>query len=98
MACCYVLYSQTLSRHYVGACNGPLEERIRKHNDHSYGNHRFTARAKDWSLVLELIAEDYPHAVRIERHIKRMKSAVFIQNLIRYPELRKRVIDQTKSN
>jgi putative endonuclease len=46
-------------------------------------------------MFLELKAVDYPHAIRMEKHIKKMKSKVFIQNLKKYPELRKKLFQRT---
>ncbi len=45
---CYIIFSKKLDRFYIGACHDDLYSRIQKHNDHSYGNHRFTAKANDW--------------------------------------------------
>ncbi|MDA3818702.1 MAG: hypothetical protein PF486_15070, partial [Prolixibacteraceae bacterium] len=57
-------------------------KRLEKHNNHSYGNHRFTAKANDWVVFLIIEARDYPHAIiRIERKIKAMKNRKYIQNL-----------------
>ncbi len=28
---CYILYSKTLDRYYIGHCEAPLEERLRRH-------------------------------------------------------------------
>ncbi|MDV3309873.1 MAG: GIY-YIG nuclease family protein [Cyclobacteriaceae bacterium] len=41
---CYILFSNSLNRFYTGISR-ELNERILKHNDHSYGNNRFTAKA-----------------------------------------------------
>jgi putative endonuclease len=55
-----------------------------------------TASASDWELVLFLESLDYSHALRIEQKIKRMKSSRYIANLQKYPELREKVIQETK--
>jgi len=96
-ACCYIIFSQKLNHFYTGTCHENLTERIRKHNDHSYGNHRYTAAANDWSLFLEIPAHDFPHAARMERSIKSMKSSVYIQNLKKYPELLQKLFDKTSN-
>ena len=93
--CCYILYSKKLSRFYIGACQDSLEDRIKKHNDHTYGNHRFTAAANDWSLFLRIGVMDYAHAIRLERKIKTMKSSKYIQNLKKYPELIQKILLET---
>ncbi len=54
MVCCYILFSQKLNRFYIGATQDSLEDRIKKHNTRSYGNHRFTAKADDWELFLSI--------------------------------------------
>ncbi len=47
-ATCYILHSPTLNKFYIGVTQSELDSRIKKHNEHSYGNHRFTAQANDW--------------------------------------------------
>jgi putative endonuclease len=84
---CYIIFSSTLNRFYIGALQEDLLERIKKHNDHSYGEHRFTAQASDWELFLFIECPSYAMAVRIERHIKDMKSSTYIKNLKKYPEM-----------
>jgi putative endonuclease len=48
-------------------------------------------------LFLSLEALDFSHAVRIERRIKSMKSRKYIENLYKYPELRRKLIKETGS-
>jgi putative endonuclease len=71
--CCYILFSETLSKFYTGACQKSLEERMAKHNTHFYGNRRFTAAASDWEFFLRIDAADYPHAFRLGRKINKMQ-------------------------
>ena len=96
-ACCYILYSKQTGKYYTGACHDDLAERIKKHNLHEYGKHRYTPIASDWELYLELPAKDYPHAIRLERLIKSMKSSKYIENLKKYPELVQKIIDQNSN-
>jgi len=49
--------------------------------------HRYTAKADDWSIYYVIECESYPQAVRIEKHVKRMKSRVYFENLVKYPEI-----------
>ncbi|MFZ5553095.1 MAG: GIY-YIG nuclease family protein [Bacteroidota bacterium] len=97
MFCCYILFSKKLNRYYVGACHNDLSERIKKHNEHFYGNLRFTSRASDWELFLTLEVSDYPEATRIEKHIKAMKSKIYIENLKKYPEMTEKLKNKYKS-
>ena len=94
-ATCYVLFSKKLNKFYVGATHDNVEHRQEKHNKHRYGNHRFTAKAMDWKVFLTFQANDYSHAIRMERKIKSMKSKTYIRNLKQYPELRQKLITQT---
>ena len=97
MNCSYVLYSEKLGRFYIGACHDDLESRIRKHNSHEYGNHRFTAKAGDWALFLTIHCESFSQAIRIEKHLKRMKSSVYLKNLKKYPEGVEKLKEKYKS-
>ncbi len=94
---CYILFSKKLNKFYIGATNESAEKRLIKHNEHCYGNQHYTAIAKDWEIFLSLEAIDYPHAIRMERKIKSMKSKTFIRNLKQYSELRKKLIIQTST-
>jgi putative endonuclease len=85
--CCYILWSNTLGRFYIGACQENLQQRIDKHNNHSYNEVHFTDSADDWELFLKIDAVDFAQAVRLERKIKAMKSKVYILNLKKYPEM-----------
>lgn len=85
MNSCYIIFSKKLNRFYIGVCHDDLTERIKKHNDHSYGLHRFTAKASDWELFLRIECSSHTQALKIEKHIKNMKSKVYINNLLIYP-------------
>ena len=95
-AFCYILFSQKLNVFYTGASQDDIEGRIHKHNTGYYGNDKFTAKTDDWVLFILLEADDFAHAVRIERKIKAMKSAKYIRNLLKYPEMVLKIINKTK--
>ncbi len=94
---CYILFSQKLNKFYVGVTTDDIHVRITKHNESQYGNHRYTSTADDWELYLDIVVEDFAHAVRMERKIKSMKSSKYIQNLKKYPELLEKIRLETKS-
>ena len=96
MCCCYILHSNKLDRYYVGVTCENLEDRIKKHNNRSYGSHRYTAVSNDWLLFLHIDAEEYSQAIRLERKIKSMKSRKYIENLKRYPDLIEKIKRETK--
>ncbi|RXG14374.1 GIY-YIG nuclease family protein [Leeuwenhoekiella aestuarii] len=85
----YILFSEKLDRFYTGETTD-LDKRIAFHMD-SPAN-KFTAKAKDWKLFLQFQCECKPQALKIERHIKNMKSKTYIRNLLKYPE----IIDKLK--
>ncbi len=83
----YILYSRTLERHYVGSTELLPQDRLFLHNTKYYGQDKFTAAANDWSIILEIPCPSISIARKIEKHIKNMKSKVYIHNLQRYPEM-----------
>ncbi len=78
---CYILYSPSLDRYYIGASRDAVSVRLARHNSGYYGSKSFTSKASDWELYFELHADDYAHAVRMEDFIKSMKSRKYIENL-----------------
>jgi putative endonuclease len=94
--CCYILWSEKLKRFYIGATQDSLENRIQKHLSGFYEGQSFTKKAEDWKLVLSISADDFNHALRIERKIKSMKSSKYIKNLIQYLELIDKIVLATK--
>jgi putative endonuclease len=97
MANTYIIYSPLIDKYYIGACYQDLQKRIKNHNLGKYGSKTFTAQTQDWKLFLSFQCADYSHAVRLERKIKSMKSRKYILNLLKYPELRNKVLAETKN-
>jgi putative endonuclease len=93
MAIVYVLYSFTLDKFYIGASTLTIEERIVNHND-LYYNDKFTSKGIPWTLFWHIGVKDMQLATRIERHIKDMKSKVYIQNLKKYPEMGEKLVNK----
>jgi putative endonuclease len=91
---CYILYSGSLQKYYVGATQD-LVNRLEKHHSGDYGSEHYTAKAKDWVLFLEIQVSNMAHAIRLERKIKRMKSSRYIENLKKYPELFEKIVTET---
>lgn len=94
---CYILFSQKLDKFYVGVTTDDIHERIAKHNESKYGQHRYTSTVDDWVLFLDIVVEDFAHAVRMERKVKAMKSSKYIQNLKKFPELLEKIVIETMS-
>lgn len=90
MATVYILRSNALNKFYIGSCVN-LQKRLVHHKNNLFPN-SFTKQANDWTIFLEIPNLEYNQARKIEQHIKRMKSAKFIQNLKTYPELIEKTI------
>jgi len=91
MAAVYILYSQSLDKYYIGSCI-EVTERLDQHLSKIFPG-AFTTKANDWVIFFSLIDLSYKQARSIESHIKSMKSKKYIQNLKKYPELSKKLIN-----
>ena len=80
MAWVYILHSETLSRFYIGSTEQTPEDRLNKHLTNHSG---FTAKAKDWVIIYLEEFETISEARNRELSIKKWKSKVLIENLIR---------------
>ncbi|MCA6438638.1 MAG: GIY-YIG nuclease family protein [Sediminibacterium sp.] len=78
MAYLYIIYSERLNKHYVGACID-LERRLHEHN---IGHSKFTSTGIPWVLKYTEQFLDLPAAKKRERQIKSMKSRKYIEALI----------------
>ena len=83
----YILYSKKLDKFYIGATRLNPIIRKERHLLEYYGNSKYTARTSDWVLYYEIECSTFTQALKIENHIKRMKSKSYIKNLVQYPEM-----------
>ena len=74
----YILFSEKLRKYYVGS-TGNIELRLNQHNN---GHGNFTRTGTPWKLVYAEEFESVQLARQRERQIKKMKSKVYIENLI----------------
>ncbi|HEY9343034.1 MAG TPA: GIY-YIG nuclease family protein [Hanamia sp.] len=86
MIACYILYSSSLDKFYTGITQESVKNRLEKHNNSGYGNH-YTSHAKDWIIFLVISCSSVAQSMKIEKHIKKMKSKKYICNLKSYPEI-----------
>jgi putative endonuclease len=70
-----------------------LQKRLNHHN-HPIDPLKFTARGLPWEIFLFLPCQSKSQALKLERLIKSKKSRVFIENLRKYPELVRKIIEQ----
>jgi putative endonuclease len=88
----YILHSQKLNRFYIGYTSN-FDLRFDFHlNSNNQGN--FTSKADDWTIYLKIECQSKPQALALEKHIKKMKSKMYIQNLILYPEIVNKLLEK----
>ncbi len=83
---CYILHSPTLDQFYIGITTKSVDERLIQHNTSAYGE-KFTSKTQDWTIFLTIEGVCNSQMIQIEKHIKRMKSRVYIQNLKKHPDI-----------
>ena len=94
--CVYILFSEQLNRFYTGATSN-FDVRMYFHfND--IQTRKFTKKANDWQLFLKIDCSTRANALKIERHIKLMKSSVYINNLKKYPEMIDKLIARLQTD
>ena len=81
----YILHSQKLNRFYIGTTDNPANRFI-EHNTVKYED-SYTVKGIPWELVLVHPCKSSKNAYLIEKFIKRMKSKVFIQKIIDFPDI-----------
>ena len=82
---CYILFSESLNKFYVGYTSEGAINRLEKHNASLYGKH-FTSQAADWKIMLDIKCSNASVARNMELYIKKMKSRKFILKLINQEE------------
>lgn len=92
----YILHSQKLNRFYIGYSSN-FEQRFELHINDTQSR-KFTYNANDWSVYLKIDCTSKTQALTIEKHIKNMKSKVYIQNLLKYPEIIEKLLEKHKAS
>ena len=95
---CYILYSPSRDTFYVGSTSLKPEERLERHLALYYGLKKFTSRAKDWEIYHLIKSKSKIQSLKIERHIKKMKSKKYIRNFKLYPELTTKLLIKYKDS
>jgi putative endonuclease len=88
----YIIFSESVQKFYIGETED-ITERLVKHNSGAYKN-AFTSQACDWEIQTVIACENRTIALKIEKHIKSMKSKVYVNNLTKHEELRERLISR----
>jgi putative endonuclease len=92
MASIYILYSKKINKYYIGSCLN-LEERIAEHLNKKFSD-SFTSKADDWEVFYSINNLGYNQSRSIEANIKRMKSKKYIENLKKYNEMAKGLVEK----
>ena len=90
MASVYVLYSVSADKYYIGSTKD-LMQRFEYHLLKEF-KESYTAKYHDWELYFEIPNLTIRIARKIESHIKKMKSRVYLENLRKHPEITKKLI------
>ena len=91
----YILFSNKLNRFYIGSTSN-LDNRIIFHQNAE--SRKYTYKANDWFLFTAIPCQCKEQTLAIEQHIKKMKSKVYIENLVKYPELQEKLLLQYKQD
>ncbi|WP_394354496.1 GIY-YIG nuclease family protein [Euzebyella saccharophila] len=86
----YVIQSEKTQGYYIGE-TANLETRLNWHNNVEL-NIGVTRKSIPWRYHFTLQVPIRTIALRIEKHIKKMKSKVYLENLSKYPEISKRLL------
>lgn len=81
----YILYSEKLGKFYTGYTSD-FVNRLSFHND-TERNSIWTRKGVPWVEYFRITNLTESQATAIERHIKRMKSKKYIEDLAKYPEM-----------
>jgi putative endonuclease len=78
----YILYSVRSDRYYIGQSEDVFK-RLYEHN-HPLRNSKYCSKHIPWKLVLNFeVSSSRSDAMMVERFIKKQKSRIFIEKLIR---------------
>ena len=73
----YILYSESLDKHYVGHA-ADVEQRLTKHLSNHSG---YTAKAKDWEVLYKFEVASKSEAISLERKIKKRGASRYLCEL-----------------
>ncbi len=92
MAFFYILYSESADLFYIGSTKD-LEQRLAYHQEKEFKN-SFTAKYSDWQIYFSVSHISISCAKKIELHVKKMKSRVYIENIKKYPAISDKLIER----
>ena len=72
-----------------------IADRISKHNTSFYGAH-YTTKTSDWELYYIIECVTISQAMKIEKHIKKMKSITYLKNLKKFEAIQLKLLEKYK--
>jgi putative endonuclease len=78
MICSYIIYFPELNSYYIGFIKEPIQDNINKHHSSFYGNN-YSSKESDWELFHFIEFVSVAQAMKIEKHVKKMKSIVTLK-------------------
>lgn len=94
---CYILYSNSLDKYYIGITTESIYERLLLHNSSGYGQH-YTSQVTDWEIFHFIECSCTKQMIQIEKHLKKMKSRIYIENLRKYQETTEKLLIKYSCN
>ena len=81
----YIIFSKNIDTYYIGQTED-FDTRLTEHNSGFFHN-SFTSKANDWKLFHLIGCSSKTQAIKIEAHIKKMKSRKYIESIAKYPDI-----------
>ena len=90
----YILYSKSNNKYYIGETED-VSLRLIWHNTKHFQS-SYTSNVSDWELYFTIECTDRSQARKIEKHIKSMKSKVYIENLKKHNQISEKLLEKYK--
>ncbi len=90
----YIIYSSSSDSFYIGETMD-INNRINEHNSdlHKFS---YTRRALDWEVYFLLECKSKIQALKIEKHIKRMRNRTYYKNIKKHPNISLKLLERYK--
>ena len=84
-----------MDSYYIGMSQEKIADRILKHNTSFYGAH-YTSKTSNWELYYNKECVTISQAMKIEKHIKKMKSITYLKNLKKFETIQLKLLEKYK--
>ena len=91
----YILYSESADKYYIGHTSEP-SRRLEEHNNAIKNS--YTSKYRPWVMKgCFQVSESRSEARMIENYLKKMKSKLFIEELINTPEKLRVILEKVRA-